>query len=226
MDDNAWEVCAHSISSSLADAFMAGGATLSKTKTREDTDHVLIESDRLLIRRPEKTDLRVVEQIFCDAEMMRYLGGPWTQSQTARVLRDWRDDWGIERRWCGVLQHKQTRKTIGTAGCTENTVTGEAGLELSWFVLPAFQRQGFATEITAGILRFGFADLGIARVLAETHPDNHASNGVLEKLGFSRVGEREHTYDDLPGFDRQVLWEQTIENWQGTAGIEYAPSRT
>ena len=188
-----------------------------ETTPCEDTDRVLIESDRLLVRRPEEADLRVVEQIFCDSEMMRYLGGPWTQSQTARVLREWREDWGIEHRWCGVLQHKGTRNAIGTAGCTENTVTGEAGLELSWFVLPAFQRQGFASEITAEILRFAFADLGIARVLAETHPDNPASNGILEKLGFSRVGEREHTYDDLPGFDRQILWEQTIEIWQEIA---------
>ena len=174
---------------------------------------VLVESDRQLIRRPEEGDRRGLERVFCDPVMMRYLGSAWTSDKVAEALQEWHDDWGIDNRWYGILIRKDTLQAIGTAGVTENTIPDEPGLELSWFVLPEHQRQGFATEITHELLRFAFDSWGAERVVAETHPDNLASNGVLEKLRFERLGERRHTYDYLPGFDAQVLWALTRAGW-------------
>ena len=76
-------------------------------------------------------------------------------------------------------------------------------------MVPEHQRQGYATEVTRELLRFAFDGLGADRVIAETHPDNPAANGVLDKLGFECLGERHHTYDYLPGFETQVLWALT-----------------
>jgi ribosomal-protein-alanine N-acetyltransferase len=39
-----------------------------------------------------------------------------------------------------------------------------------------------------GSLRRGFNDLGIGRIQARTHPDNVASQAVLERVGFQREG--------------------------------------
>jgi [ribosomal protein S5]-alanine N-acetyltransferase len=113
----------------------------------------------------------------------------------------------------GCAGEKVSWKIIGTAGLTEDTLPDDSGFELSWFVLPEHQRQGFAAEITAELLRFAFADLGTERVVAETHPENPASNGLLKKLGFSCLGERHYAYDDLPEFDTQVLWAITRNSW-------------
>ena len=179
---------------------------------------VLVESDRQLIRRPEEGDRRGLERVFCDPVMMRYLGSAWTTNKVAEALQEWHDDWGVDNRWYGVLLRKGTLEAIGAAGVMENTIPGEPGLELSWFVLPEHQRQGFATEITHELLHFAFDGLGAERVVAETHPENPASNRVLEKLRFQCLGERRHSYDYLPGFDTQVLWELTRGSWrQGTS---------
>ncbi len=176
--------------------------------------NVLVESNRLLIRRPEEKDRQDLERIFCDPAMMHYLGGIWTPEQVVEALQEWRADWGVNKRWYGTLLRKDTLEPIGTAGVTENTIPDEPGFELSWFVLPEHQGQGFATEITNELLRFVFDGLGVERVLAETHPENPASNRVLEKLCFECLGERQHKYDYLPGFDTQVLWELTRTSWQ------------
>ena len=182
----------------------------------------LVESNRLSLRRPEESDRCALERIFCDPGMMRYLGSPWTAEQTAEVCAEWHADWGVEQRWSGVLVKKETCAVIGTAGLTKDTIAGEPGFELSWFVLPEYQNQGFAAEITAELLRFAFATLGAERVVAETHPENPASNRALEKLGFTCLGLRHHTYDDLPGFDTQVLWERRAD-W--TSGSDQCSQR-
>jgi ribosomal-protein-alanine N-acetyltransferase len=176
-------------------------------------ENILLKSNRLLLRRPEAGDQTSLEWVFCDPDMMRYLGEVWDSDKVAEVIQEWHNDWGVEHRWSGVLVKRDTPEIIGTAGLTENTLADEAGFELSWFVLPEHQKQGLASEITDALLRFAFNDLGAERVVAETHPENPASNRVLEKLGFECLGERHHQYDDLPGFDTQVLWALTREHW-------------
>jgi hypothetical protein len=59
---------------------------------------ILVESDRLLARRPEVGDGPALERVFCDALMMRYLGGAWTPDQVEEALREWREDWGVDSR--------------------------------------------------------------------------------------------------------------------------------
>ncbi len=71
-----------------------------------------------------------MERVFCDLEMMRYLGEPWTPAQVTEVLREWREGWGVHHRWSGVLVRKDTGELIGTAGITEDTIPDEPGFEL------------------------------------------------------------------------------------------------
>ncbi len=178
------------------------------------TRSVLVESDRLLIRRLEEGDSRDLERVYCDPVMMAYLGGVWTPPKVAEALREWRREWGTNDRWHGLLLRRDTGAPIGTAGFTQNMIPGEPGLELSWFVLAEYQRQGFATEITIELLRRAFDGFGAKRVLAETHPDNPAANGLLARLRFECLGKRRSRYECLPGFETQALWEMTREDWR------------
>jgi ribosomal-protein-alanine N-acetyltransferase len=175
--------------------------------------NILLESARLLIRRPEQADLAIYLRLFSNAAIMHYLGGPWTHQQTTEALREWREVWGVKNRWYGSLVRKDTQECIGTAGFTEDTIPDEPGLELSWFVLPEQQRKGFASEITNELLQYAFDVMNASRIVAETHPENPASNQLLKKLNFSCLGERHYNHEDLPGFDTQVLWVLTRNDW-------------
>src|SRR6478752_10664667 len=53
---------------------------------------------------------------------------------------------------------------------------------------PTRHRQGLAAEAVTAMLDFCFAELGLPRIQAFIHPDNSASIGLDEKLGFSREG--------------------------------------
>lgn len=42
---------------------------------------ILLETTRLLLRCPEKSDQQELERFFCNPHLMRYLGGLWIPKQ-------------------------------------------------------------------------------------------------------------------------------------------------
>lgn len=175
---------------------------------------ILFETARLKLRRVEEGDSGLFVRLFCEGDMMHYLGGIWTVELAEETLQEWRTEWGKNNYYYGVMLLKDHGQKVGIAGFSEDTNPDEPGIEFSWFVLPEYQRQGYASEITRGIQKYVFEKLKKDRLFAETHPENGASNRVLEKFGFKNTGERNHQYDVLPGFDKQVIWEFIRSDWK------------
>jgi [ribosomal protein S5]-alanine N-acetyltransferase len=71
--------------------------------------------------------------------------------------------------------------------------------------------QGIATEAAGLLVRFGFEKLGLHRIFAFHHPDNIASERVLEKLGMQREGRlRENLFEH--GTWRDSVLHSVLEN--------------
>ncbi len=179
-------------------------------------ENILIETQRLQLRRVEEGDGELFLHLFCDDGMMHYLGGTWTVELAEETLQEWQREWGKNNYYYGVMVIKESGQIVGIAGFTEDTNPEEPGIEFSWFVLPEYQKQGYASEITIALLEFVFGVLKKDRLFAETHPENIASNRVLKKLGFKNAGERKHEYESLPGFEHQVLWEFERTDWENS----------
>lgn len=174
---------------------------------------ILLETDRLQFRRMNNSDLGLLNAIFNDIEIMKYLGSTWSVDLIKSTLNEWIEEWGNNNYYYGVLQLKQSKESIGIVGFTENTNPEETGIEFSWFVLKKHQNKGYATEITEKLIDFIFITLHKERIFAETHPDNLSSNHILKKLGFNFIREKATKIDYLPKMDRQVIWDLTKINW-------------
>jgi RimJ/RimL family protein N-acetyltransferase len=61
-------------------------------------------------------------------------------------------------------------------------------VEVAYGTDEAYRGRGFATEAGAALTEFAFASGRVRLVRAHTKPDNTASQRVLEKCGFRRVG--------------------------------------
>ncbi len=80
--------------------------------------------------------------------------------------------------------------------CAPNVLIGSGGflanakgvLELGYSVLPAYQKQGYATEAVRSMVEWAFSALPIDRIIAYTYPHLIASIHVLEKNGFTFTG--------------------------------------
>ena len=58
------------------------------------------------------------------------------------------------------------------------------GPEVSYFIHPSYQAQGFATELVTTALDQGFRVFGLPQISAFAKPPNKGSIRILEKCGF------------------------------------------
>ncbi len=138
-------------------------------------------------------DLALYEAFYCDARMMTHLGGPWPKDQMPAKLQ--RDVKSIQlgTAWIfKVLPTDQSTAAVGTVCIWEHLMEGEKISEIGWTILPAFQKQGWATRAVAAILDRAKSD-GRWGDLIHAYPGaaNTASNAICRKMGFELLEERQ-----------------------------------
>lgn len=156
---------------------------------------ILLETERLILRRYEREDLDRLDRLNSDTDVMRYIGDGSlrTRDQTkAGIVRTQRiyDLYPGLGFWIG--EEQATRKFVGVFALIyiPKTVEVEVGYRLR---KPAWGR-GFATEGARALVRYGMFELGLDRVVGLTHAENDPSKRVLMKAGLKPRGMG-HYYD-------------------------------
>jgi RimJ/RimL family protein N-acetyltransferase len=105
-----------------------------------------------------------------------------------------------EQRCDGTWMIVSSGEVVGLCGYHQPT-SAQGEVEIGYNVAPSRQRRGHATRAVAAILAIAENDTAIKKVLASTPVQNIASQRVLERNGFARIGERSDPEDgDL------ILW--------------------
>lgn len=112
-----------------------------------------------------------------------------TQQFTVERLTEGPDQAGW---WCWYLVLRDDggsgRVLVGVCGF-KGKPGADGTVEVGYSVLEEFQRSGYATEAVQGLLSWAFSQPEVTRVIAETLPPLTSSIRVLEKIGFSNIGE-------------------------------------
>ena len=82
-------------------------------------------------------------------------------------------------------------------------------IELGYRLRKEAWGKGYGTEGSRALIRKGFTELGVRRVVASTYQDNLASQRVMEKAGMTLVRTFHMTPEELTshGLDPNDLWE-------------------
>jgi [ribosomal protein S5]-alanine N-acetyltransferase len=91
--------------------------------------------------------------------------------------------------WYAIRDADETspRTLVGAAGYFgPPDATGT--VEIGYSVLPEWQHNGYATEMTHALVESVFSHANVGRVIAHTTEDNPASIAVLGRCGFSATG--------------------------------------
>jgi RimJ/RimL family protein N-acetyltransferase len=138
-----------------------------------------------------------------DPEVMRFLGGRgMTASESRDVSRKIEEHWERERfgLWAVVIEGE----TVGFAGaCVPYWHPEYAGeVEVGWRLARSAWGRGLATRGGRAGIDAAFEHLGLERVIAFVHPENHRSLAVTTRLGMTEVTT---TIDPRLGARLQVL---------------------
>ena len=153
---------------------------------------MIIETERLVLRPFTADDLPALLRIRADEDVSRYLGTAAMQTpefieRRLRFYMDCRERYGFGM---SPAVRKSDGVFVGWGGLQPLEETGE--IEVGYGFDKPFWGQGYATELAAAWLRYGFEGAGLARIVAVANPENSASRHVMEKLGMRYEKNAEH----------------------------------
>jgi RimJ/RimL family protein N-acetyltransferase len=87
--------------------------------------------------------------------------------------------------------------------------------DLGYRLLPRHWRKGLASEGARGLVRYGFDDLGLDRIIAQTMTANTSSRAVMERVGLTyvRTFPTSNTAPVEGVEEGEVEYEMTREQW-------------
>jgi RimJ/RimL family protein N-acetyltransferase len=161
---------------------------------------VLLETERLFLRRFTEADAEFLFELDNDPEVMRFInGGTPTPRDVIRndILPGFLHyDEGLPGYGVWAAVEKASGDLLGWLsfrpgeGAPSEVVLGYRFRRNAW-------GKGYATEGARALVRMGFSELGVQRVVAAAYEDNLASRRVMQKLGMTLVREFRMTSEDL-----------------------------
>ena len=152
---------------------------------------VLLETERLVLRRFTEGDADDLFGLDGDPEVMRFItGGRPTPREVIlgetlpRFLRSYErfEGFGV---WAAV--ERTGGEFLGWFEFHPPEGRGPEEAELGYRLRRFAWGKGYATEGSGALIRRGFTELGVRRVMAETMAVNTASRRVMEKAGLTYV---------------------------------------
>ena len=147
-----------------------------------------IHTPRLLLRPYSPDDASDLHEIFSDPQVMADCEPPYTEAQTQQALSVF-----IEKNIAFAAVLADSGKVIGHL-LFHQLPMEEAGIyEIGWFFNRVYWRQGYAYEACKALMEYGFQEMGLHKLCAETI-DPLRSVGLMRKLGMIWEGTfRSHT---------------------------------
>lgn len=150
-----------------------------------------IETARLVFRPYEPGDEEESVAMLTDAGVMRFVGDGVLDDAAARAMfgRTFTHVYATGAFDVWAVCEKESGHVVGHAEIKPRK--GADDFEIVYLLRPEAWGRGYATEIARRLVRYGFEDLGLPRVVATIDVENRASINVAEKVGMRRVGEYE-----------------------------------
>ncbi|WP_329185407.1 GNAT family N-acetyltransferase [Actinacidiphila glaucinigra] len=137
-------------------------------------------------------DLELLRRANAPA-MMRHLGGPETEEQLL-VRHERYLTGGSEGGAMFSIVLLPEGVPAGSIGYWEKSWRGGTVYETGWGVLPEFQGRGVAAAAGEAVIARAAAEKGPRFLHAFPKVDNHPSNAICRKLGFTLVEECDFEY--------------------------------
>ena len=183
-------------------------------------DYPLV-TERLELRPLRLDDLDDLLVYHSRPDVTRYLY--WEPRDRPRMLEALR-----QRMRMSSLSHEGDGLVLGAALRATGTVVGEVNLgwlseqhrqgEIGFVFNPAYHGRGLAGEAAQVMLRLGFADLGLHRIVGRCDARNGPSARLMERLGMRREAHFVHNEIFKGEWGDEFVYAMLDHEWRARTG--------
>ena len=175
-----------------------------------------IRTERLVLRPFVEDDFGALQDLYGRPEVVRWLYWEPLEADGVRELLDrikpmtgFSDETDALRLAITLPDAGAAIGDVSLRRLSREHAQGEIGFTL----LPAHQGNGYATEASLALLRYGFEDQGLHRIVGRAELRNDASVRVLERLGMRREAEL-HENEWVKGeWQGEVVYAMLAAEW-------------
>ncbi len=180
-----------------------------------------IFTERLALRPYEEGDLDALADMLRMPEVVRYLY--WdvkSREEAAEML--------TRRTTCGAIREVGDWLVLAVTLRESGTVLGDVILkwesqehrqgEIGFVFHPDHHGKGYAAEASRVVLRLGFEDLGLHRIVGRCDARNSASAGLLRRLGMRPEAHLRQNEWVKGEWTDELIFAMLAEEW-GAAGL-------
>jgi RimJ/RimL family protein N-acetyltransferase len=162
------------------------------TPTLRETSPCVLETERLMLRRPTLADVKAIARLANDrriAENTRRLPHPYSLDHAVEFVRAMAND---NRETVFLIENNHTPiGVVGVDWCAPDAP------ELGYWLGVEHWGQGFGTEAARAAIDFAFEEFDAEQLLSGARVANPASRNILEKCGFQWSGVELHRFEAL-----------------------------
>jgi RimJ/RimL family protein N-acetyltransferase len=149
----------------------------------------MIETERLLLRKPRSEDAADLAVAYSDLEVMRFIGdgSTATVAEIENGIRQWLERWESWGMSLFSLERREDGRVLGRAGFLlwdpETWQVPGDETELGWLLAREHWGHGYATEAALALRDWALGERGLTRLISLIQHGNVRSFRVAEKLG-------------------------------------------
>ena len=159
-----------------------------------------LETERLILRGWQDSDLEPFSTITADPEVRRYYPNVLTKDETRLVIERIKSH--VEKEGFGLwaLELRETGEMIGYTGLSKPTIEAHfmPCVEIGWQIAKHHWGKGYAPEAAIKALEDGFSRLNLNEIVSFTSKLNSKSIRVMEKMGMLRNPKDDYMHPLLP----------------------------
>ena len=169
----------------------------------------MIETERLVLRKPALEDLDRWAEMMAADESARYIGGVQAKSTVWRIVMSHAGMWSLTGVAMFSVIEKSTNRWIGRVGPWQPLEW--PGSEVGWGLHPDAWGKGYAFEAACASMEYAFGQLGWTDVIHCINPANEPSKRLARRLGsvLRGPGKLPAPYENEP----VELWGQSRDEW-------------
>jgi RimJ/RimL family protein N-acetyltransferase len=172
-----------------------------------------LTTERLALRRFTPDDLSWFADLHRDPAVTRYLGGAKDRAAIAAILRTRILDYYDRYPGLGVWVTVERVSGLPIGAHNLNHIQGEPLVQVGFTLAKRAWGRGYATEMAAALLRYGFGELSLPRISGIASLDNLPSQRVLRKIGLHRREDRAFPHPAYAAEGPMAWFERDAAPW-------------